>query len=65
MKLCGKHMMLKCESLHVGHMVHMLCFTWGLGMDLNLSFMAKVKLLDWWYQKPVTSFCWMRLITVS
>ena len=57
--------MLKCKRLHVGLVVHMLCFMWGLGMGLNSSLGAHVKLLDWWCQRVVTSFCWMRLIAVS
>ena len=57
--------MLICESLHAGHVVHMLCFMWGLGMDLSSSLGARVKLLDWWCQGFVASFYWMRLIVVS
>ena len=61
----GKRLTLKCESLYEGHVGHMLCFMWGLGMGLNSSLGARVKLLDWWYQRAVASFCWMRLIIVS
>ena len=65
MKPCGKHLMLRCESLHIGHVGYMLCFTWELGMGLNSSLGARVKLLDWWCQRAVASFCWMKLIAVS
>ena len=65
MKQRGKRLMLRCESLYVGHVGHMLCFMWGLGMGLNSSLGARVKLLDWWCQRAVASFCWMRLIAVS
>ena len=65
MKQRGKRLMLRCEILHVGHVVRMLCFMWGIGMGFNSSLGARVKLLDWWCQRVITSFCWMKLIVVS
>ena len=61
----GKCLMLRCKSLHVGHMVHMLCFMWVLGMSLISSLGARVKLLDWSCQRVVASSCWMKFIAVS
>ena len=65
MKPRSKPLTLKCESLHVEHVEHMLCFMWGLGMGLSSPLGARVKLLDWWYQSVVARFCWMKLIAVS
>ena len=47
MKQHGKRLMLRCKSLHIGHVVHMLYFMWGLGMGFNSYLGARVKLLDW------------------
>ena len=37
----------------------------GTRHGLNSSLGARLKLLDWWCQRAVASFCWMRLIVVS